>query len=97
MLSIWVPTSYLSPTKALRVFTVASKLQFHIFDPRGQNRPNIKILPVNQSSDLGSKLNHTHQHGSMDMLGFQNRAIDIKLLNFHANRDNSAYLENHNF
>ena len=29
----------------------------------------------------------------MDMLGFQNRASDIKILKFHTNRDNNAYLK----
>ena len=31
------------------------------------------------------------------MLGFQNKALDSKLLKFHLNRDNSAYLEKYDF
>ena len=31
------------------------------------------------------------------MLGFQNRVTDTKLLKFHVNRENSAYLEKYYF
>ena len=31
------------------------------------------------------------------MLGFQNKAPDIKILKFHVNQDNSAYLEKYDF
>ena len=55
---------------------------------------NINFLPVNQNSDLSLKLNPNRQHESISMLGFENRAPNIKILKFHANWDNSAYLEN---
>ena len=31
------------------------------------------------------------------MFDFQNKALNIKRLKFHANRDNSAYLKKYNF
>ena len=52
------------------------------------------FLPVSQNNDLISNLGPTHQHESRSMLGFQNRAMDIKLLKIHTSRDNRAYLEN---
>ena len=55
------------------------------------------FFSVNQKSDPTLKLNPTHQHESKDMLGFQNRSPDIKLLLFHIKRDNSVYLEKHDF
>ena len=54
---------------------------------------NINFVSVNQNKDLSSKLNPTSQHESKGIISFQNKALDIKLLKFHANRDNSAYLE----
>ena len=51
-------------------------------------------MPVSQNSDLSSKLNPTHQHDFKGMFGFQNKIMDIKLLKFHANRDNMTYIEN---
>ena len=33
----------------------------------------------------------------MSILGFQSRDPDIKLLKFHSNRDNWAYIEKHDF
>ena len=35
----------------------------------------------------------TRQQESRGMFAFQNKALDVKILKFHANRDNSAYLE----
>ena len=58
---------------------------------------NVNFLPVSQNSNLSLKLNPTRQHESKGMLGYQNRASDIKLLKFHANQDNNAYLEKQNF
>ena len=42
---------------------------------------------MSQTSDLVSKLNSTRQHESKGVLGFQNKALDTKLLKLHANRD----------
>ena len=72
-------------------------LQFHIFDPMGKIVQNVNFLPVSQNSDLTSKSDSTRQHKSTGMLNFQNIAPNIKLLKFHANRDNQAYLEKYNF
>ena len=52
---------------------------------------------LNQNCDLSLKLNYTHQYESKGMLDFQNKASDIKLLEFHLNRDNNAYFEKHDF
>ena len=52
---------------------------------------------ISQNSDLSLKLNPTRQYEPRDMLGFQNRAPTIKLLKFHVNRDNNAYLEKFDF
>ena len=82
---------------ALHTFTVTPNLQFHISDPSGKIVQNVNYSLVSQNSDLSSKLNPTHQHESSGMLSFQNRAPDIKLLKFHANRNNSAYLEKCDF
>ena len=92
-------SSYLlyEPNNALCTFTATSKLQFYILDLRGKIIKNVNFLPISQNSDLSLQLNSTHQHESKGILGFQNRAPDIKLLKFHANRDNSAYLEKCNF
>ena len=64
---------------------------------QGKIVQNIKFLFVSQSSVIGSKLNFTCQHECMSMLGFQNRAMDIKLLKYHINRDNKTYLKKHHF
>ena len=80
-----------------RAFTVAFKLQFHIFDPKGNIVKYVKFLPISQNSGLSSKLNPTCQHESKGMLGFQNSALDIMLLKFHTNRDNITYLEKCDF
>ena len=63
------------------------------FDLRGNIVKYVKFSPISQNSGLSSKLNPTCQHESKGMLGFQNSALDIKLLKFHTNRDNIAYLE----
>ena len=76
---------------------MTSKLQFQVFVLRGKIVQNVKFLFVNQNSDLISKLDSTHQHESMSMLSFQNRALDTKLLKFHANRDERTYLDKHDF
>ena len=55
---------------------------------------NVNFPPVGQNNDLCLKSNSTRQHESNGMLGFQNRALDIKILKFHTNRDNSVYLKN---
>ena len=31
------------------------------------------------------------------MLGFKNKALNVKILKFHANGDNNVYLEKHDF
>ena len=85
------------PNRALYAFTAALALQLHISDPRGKIVQNIKFLPIDQNSDLILKLNTARQHESRGMLGFQNNARDPKLLKFHANRDNRAYLKKHDF
>ena len=79
----------------LSVFIAASELQFYISDARGKIIQNVKFSSVNQTSDLISKLDPTHQHEYMGMLGFQNKAPNIKLLKIHANQENWAYLEKH--
>ena len=58
---------------------------------------NIKFWPVSQNNDSTLNLNLTLQHDSRGMLDFQNRPLDIKLLKFHANRDDWAYFEKYNF
>ena len=57
----------------------------------------VKFSPIIQNSDLNLKLNSTCQHKSRGMFSFQNRALNVKVLKFHANRENSAYLEKHDF
>ena len=81
----------------LRTFIAALELQFHIFVPRGKIVQNIKFLSIRQTSDLISKLYSTHQHESRDMLSFQNKAPNTKLLQFHENRDNLTYLKKCDF
>ena len=92
-------SSYLlyEPNNALRAFSAAPELQSHIFNPRGKIAQIVNFLSVSQNSDLSLKLNLTRQHKSRGMLGFQNRVLDIKILKFDTNRDNSAYLEKCNF
>ena len=85
------------PNTALRAFTTALELQFHIFDYGGKIVQNVKFSPVSQNSDLISLLNPTCQHESNGILSFQNRAPDNKLLKFHVNRDNQAYFKKYNF
>ena len=58
---------------------------------------NVNFLLVSQNSDLSLKLNSTRQQDSRGMLGFQNRAPNFKMLKFHVNQDNSAYLEKYDF
>ena len=62
-------------------------------NPMGKIVQNVNYLSISQNSNLSWKLNHTHQHEFRSMLGFKNRVSNLKLLKFHANRDNSAYLE----
>ena len=78
--------SYLlyGPNNALRTIIATPELQFHISDHKGKIVQNIKFLSVNQTSDLMSKLDLTHQHESRDMLGFQNKDSNTKLLKIHA-------------
>ena len=94
---ILVPISYTSPT----MLSVCSQLllspQFHISDLRGKIIQNVKFSPIIQNSDSSSKLNPTSQHEPRGMLDFQNRAMDIKLLKFHANQENYTYLEKYDF
>ena len=85
------------PNHALCVSTTAPKLQFYISNPRGKIIQNINFSSVSQNNDLSSKLDLIHQHESRGILDFQNRAPDIKILKVHANWDNSAYFEKHNF
>ena len=54
---------------------------------------NIKFSLVGQNNDLSLKLNPNNKQESIVMLNFQNRALDLKILKFHANRNNSAYPE----
>ena len=63
----------------------------------GKIEQDINFSSVSQNNDLRLKLNHTHQHESRGMLGFKNRASDIKLLKLYVNRNNNAYLEKSNF
>ena len=85
------------PNYALHAFAITSELQFYIFDPKGKIVQNVNFLHVSQNSDLSLKLNPNHQHESRGILGFQNKAPDIKILKFHANQDNSVYLEECDF
>ena len=82
---------------AFHAFIATPKLQFQISNPMSKIIQNINFSPVSQNSDSGLKLNSTHQHELRSMLNFQNRTPDIKILKIHANWDNSAYLENHDF
>ena len=83
--------------KALCAFTATRELKFYIFDLRGKIVQNTKILPVSQDYDLSSKLNPTRQYKSKGMLGFQNKALNMKLLKFHVNREKWAYREKYDF
>ena len=58
---------------------------------------NINFSPIGQNSELSLNLNPTHQHESKGVLSFQNTVSDVKILKFHTNQDNSAYLEKCNF
>ena len=58
---------------------------------------NINFSSIVQNSDLNLNFNSTRQHKSRSMLSSQNRALDVKILIFYANRDNSAYFEKCNF
>ena len=80
-------SSYLlyEPNHALRALKAASMPYFHIFDPKGKMVQNIIFFLVNQNSISSLKLNLTHQHESRDMLSFQNKVPDIKILKFQAN------------
>ena len=82
---------------ALRAFTFALELKFPIFDPRGKIVQNVNFLSISQNSDLSLNVNPSRQHEYRGILGFQNRALNIKLLNFHTNQDNSAYIKKCNF
>ena len=87
-------SSYLlyEPNHALCTFIAAPKLQL------GTKSSKMSIFhAICQKSDLISKLNPTRQRDSRVILCFQNKALDIKLLKFLANRDNSAYLAKHDF
>ena len=81
--------SYLlyEPNSTLCAFTSTPKLKFKNSDPRGKIVQNIKKFPIRQNSDQTPKLYSTHQYESRDMLDFQNRAPDIKLLKIHTIRD----------
>ena len=68
-----------------------------ISDFRNKIVRNANFSSVNQNSDLSIKLNSTREHKSRGILGFQNRAPDIKLVKFHENWDNNAYLKKFNF
>ena len=46
---------------------------------------NINFSSVHHNRDLSLKLNPNRQHESRGILIFQNRVLDIKILNFHAN------------
>ena len=87
--------SYLlyKPNHALRDFTVASELQFHISNLRGKTIQNVNFVPVSQNNDL-SLINANRQHESNGMLGFQNKAPYIMLMKFYANQDNNVTSEN---
>ena len=85
------------PNRTHHAITATLELQFHISDLIGKIIKNVKFLSVSQNIDLTSKLDPTRQHESRGMLGFQNRALDIKLLKFHVNQDNQGYLEKRNF
>ena len=76
---------------------VTLELRFHISNSRGKIVQNVNFLSINQNSDLNSKLNPTREYESRGMLGFQNRVLDIKILQFHVNQDNSAYLKKYDF
>ena len=85
------------PNHAFCAFTAAPELKFHIFDPRDKIVQNINFLPINKNSYSRSKLNRIGQHECRDILGFQNRASDIKLLKFYANQDNIVYIRKYDF
>ena len=91
--------SYLlfEPNNALHAFTTALELQFQIFVSMGKIDQNVKFLSVHQNSDLISKLDCNRQHESRGMFSFQSRALDTKLLKFHVNRDERAYLDKRDF
>ena len=81
----------------LHTFITALEL-YSIFSTLGAKLSKISNFHSSVwTSDSISKLNPTCQHESKGMLGFQNRALDTKLLQFHVNRDEWAYLEKHDF
>ena len=96
-LSIWVLTSYKSPT----MLSMRSKLcpsSNSTFPTLGTKSSKMSFfLLVSQNNDLRSKLNPTRQHEFRGIVSFQNRALDIKLLKFHINQENNTYLEKHDF
>ena len=89
-LNICIPTSYMSST----MHSIRSQLLPNSnFTFLTLWEKSSKFFAHHQDSDLSTKLNSTHQYESRGMLGFQNRAADIKLLKFYANRDNSIYFK----
>ena len=77
-------SSYLlyEPNHTLHAFTAAPEFQFHISDLRGKIIQNVNFSLVSQNSDSTLKLNLTRQHKFKSILGFQNKALNIKLLKF---------------
>ena len=61
-----VLSSYLlyESNHALRVFTIAPKLQFKILNPRPKIIRNVNFSPVGQNNNLSLKLNSTRQQES---------------------------------
>ena len=91
--------SYLlyEPKHTLRAFTATCKLKIQNFDPMGKMVQNVNFSSVGQNGDLSLKLNPTHQHEFRGILDFQNRVLNVKILKFNSNWDNSAYLEKYDF
>ena len=96
-MSIWVSYLFYEPNNALRAFTTALEFQFKNFNHRGKMVQNVNFSSVSQNCYLSLKFNPTHQYESRCMLGFQNKALDVKILKFHTNHDNNIYLEKCDF
>ena len=92
-------SSYLlyEPNYAIRAFTTAFELRFHIFDPKGRIVQNDNFLFISQNNDLSLKLNLTRENVFKCILDFQNRTPDVKILKFHQTWDNNTYLEKCDF
>ena len=83
-MSIWVPTSYVSPSMFFVLLQLISSSNSPFLTLGVKSSKMSFFLPISQNNDLSSNLNSNRQNEAKGMLGFENRASDIKLLKFHA-------------